>query len=387
VVDPSHRDLHHASTGYSFPFLDGVRGLAIVSVVTCHTPFAASDTAPVRVVNALMYTGAWGVSLFFVLSGFLITLAVLGLRGRADVAPYLLRRAGKILPPFYLVLLLDALLLFLWKGGAGIGPALLAYATTYAHFTPRYAGFDPVCWSLFIEIHFYLLLPLLYLALRRVTRHAGLVTGLIFLTVPAVVRFTTPYPLSDGYTVWFWKWNLFPRGFDFFAPGILLAVLFQAHRENAALRRWAVPLAWVGAGLLVLSVLAGAYLRFRIAHFDSNSNREPVWEKEFSRYLTCAGTFLLLFLVFARRESWLGRALTFPPLRYAGLISYELYLIHLPILNAFGDNLPVAHGNIALQLCRNVVPDTISVGLAALIYHFFSAPTLGAVKRYARTVR
>jgi peptidoglycan/LPS O-acetylase OafA/YrhL len=382
VAEPQS-DLHHASTGYSFPFLDGVRGLAILGVLSAHTPLVAPTAVPFRIVHALQYTGTRGVVLFFVLSGFLISLAVLRIRDGTGMKQYLLRRAGKILPPFYLVLLLNALLLEAGKGGVDIWPAVLAYATTYAHFTPRYAWFNPVCWTLFIEIHFYLVLPLVYLALQRVTRFAGLITGLLFLVVPVAVRFGTHYPVDNNFNAEVCRWNLFPRGFDLFAPGILLALLFEAQRGNAALRRWAVPLAWAGLGVLVGGVILDARLRFRIRHYDANSIGAYPWLSFYSPYLVAAGTFLLLMFVF-NPGTPLVRALTFPPLRYAGLISYELYLVHVPVITAFGDLLPDSRHNVGLVLAHSLVPDLLSIGLAALIYHGFSAPILEQVKRYAK---
>ncbi len=104
---------------------------------------------------------------------------------------------------------------------------VLAYATTYAHFTPEFSTFNPPCWTLFIEIHFYILLPIVYLLLRRCTEYAPVITWLLFLLVPFFMRFDTHYRSDETFYAWLTAYNLFPRSFDCFSWGILFAIIFK----------------------------------------------------------------------------------------------------------------------------------------------------------------
>ena len=93
------------------PELDTIRGLAILGVVFYHGFYWARDLSPYsrwqQIFLKTMSVGQYGVNLFFVLSGFLITGILLGTRGREDYYKrFYLRRALRILPAYYLTLLI-----------------------------------------------------------------------------------------------------------------------------------------------------------------------------------------------------------------------------------------------------------------------------------------
>src|SRR5882762_761690 len=131
-------DLHHASTGYSFPFLDGLRGISILSVVLFHLPSPSTNGLLGKIVTGYMFAGLMGVYIFFVLSGFLITLAVFAIKSKKDFYRYLIRRAGKILPPFYLTMaLFGGMYFFMGHPLPEIFAAIVSFVTTYEHFDPQ----------------------------------------------------------------------------------------------------------------------------------------------------------------------------------------------------------------------------------------------------------
>jgi peptidoglycan/LPS O-acetylase OafA/YrhL len=89
------------------PALDGLRGLAILAVLSTHASFWISDTGFGRVAVRLMSIGTYGVDLFFVLSGFLITQILLRTRDAQNRASsFYSRRTLRIFPIYYLTLLL-----------------------------------------------------------------------------------------------------------------------------------------------------------------------------------------------------------------------------------------------------------------------------------------
>ncbi len=126
------------------PTLDGWRAVAILAVLCCHAGWPTAAIAPY---------GAMGVSIFFALSGFLITRRLMD-EGRIDLASFYRRRAFRILPPII------AYLAVLWMlGFRGQLLASLLFVRNYITPTAPQAWYTGHFWSLAIEEHFYLLWP------------------------------------------------------------------------------------------------------------------------------------------------------------------------------------------------------------------------------------
>jgi peptidoglycan/LPS O-acetylase OafA/YrhL len=167
------------------PELDALRGIAILLVLVHHTEFAVLYAPEL---TRLMWLG---VDLFFVLSGFLITEILLRKpKDRGFILNFYARRALRIWPPYYL------LVLFVWLFGTPLfgsslqGRALVHYLTFTQNvsFAPMELAFHPALqstWSLAVEEQFYLLWPPLTLGFRR-RALAVTLTGIILLAV--VVR-------------------------------------------------------------------------------------------------------------------------------------------------------------------------------------------------------
>ena len=155
--------------------LDFLRCIAVVSVVLCHFDKLRGRELLPRVGEAIVYvlesTGWMGVDLFFVLSGFLIS----GLLFREHIehheiriGRFFLRRGLKIYPAFYL--LIAVMLLRDWLGGIPIKPDHLAAECFF--YQNYHAGLWSHTWTLAIEEHFYLLLPIFLLCLARFSRNS-----------------------------------------------------------------------------------------------------------------------------------------------------------------------------------------------------------------------
>lgn len=144
--------------------LDTLRGIAVVLVLGAHLPAPTGDTAIVFLIRAWQKIGWIGVDLFFVLSGYLVS----GLlfrswkeTGRLGIGRFLMRRAWKIYPAFYAML--GLLVLYRYSRGLGMPQDLLLAEALFVqnYFPPIF----PHTWSLGVEEHFYLLLPLLLFVL------------------------------------------------------------------------------------------------------------------------------------------------------------------------------------------------------------------------------
>src|SRR5437870_3427941 len=151
--------------------LDALRAIAVLLVLGHHMAPPNPDVAfPVRAIAVVWQRAGWaGVDLFFVLSGFLVSgllFAEWQHHGRMLALRFLVRRAFKIYPPFYLLLATTGLLV--WRAGNVSSDYVRALVAEAAYVQNYREGVWNHTWSLAIEEHFYLLLPLsLLLLLRR----------------------------------------------------------------------------------------------------------------------------------------------------------------------------------------------------------------------------
>ena len=267
--------------------------------------------------------GGFGVTVFFFLSGFLITTLLrreYEQSGTISFGRFYLRRLYRIIPPLYLVLLL----LLPPQGWAGdhTPPSGLAVVAQFAQLTNYYLLFvnhwvipDSVpTWSLAVEEHFYLLFPLLLLALLRRTsyRRCALVFGGICVVVLLWrLWLVSVLHVSSDYTFIATDTRL-----DSLLYGCILGIAFNPALDRRLPRLhvagWAVVLV-AAASLLVFSFLE------RSEHFRAT------W-----RYSLQGLALMPIFFTAIAHSEWsIYRWLESRPMRYLGLISYTFYLVHL----------------------------------------------------------
>jgi peptidoglycan/LPS O-acetylase OafA/YrhL len=323
-----------------FRGFDGVRAIAILAVIPWHALTASGF--PSRALGPLrpLVTMGWaGVDLFFALSGFLITTLLLreeaGPSGRFRVGAFYARRALRILPVFYAVFALDALVLARLPLFASIevgAPAfagsplgLIPYATFWGNYFVSYPppGAQPpgyafvVFWSLCVEEHFYLLWPLFLTLVRHRTARACVALG-VCLTLSG----WRAVELRAGTTAPSALHQLSHLRLDSILWGALGALLFaRARLLPARLRRAALVLVAAAVALLV----RGDHL--------SRLPAGTVLGESAGLTLIALGSTLLLVELGAAPWSPLCRALEARPLVVLGRLSYAMYLIHWPMLD------------------------------------------------------
>ncbi|SHF62547.1 acyltransferase family protein [Geodermatophilus nigrescens] len=303
------------SAGRRLATLDGLRGIAVLLVVGDHTigAFTDEEAGVPRLLSAVS-SGAVGVTLFFVLSGYLITGILTRERartGRVDFGAFYLRRTLRILPAFYVFLTVVALL-----GVAGAvdvsGAQLLSAGLFVWDYSPAADGWWlGHTWSLAIEEQFYLLWPLALAFLRP--QRAVWIAVAYLVAAPAIRLGNYVLVESARDDVWM----MFHARADALLLGCLLALLPTAYPAAwARLRglagaRATVPLALVAiVGSSLLSKRFGGY-----------------WELPFGlTVVTLGGGVLLLVAVTRETPSVFTRVLRWRVLTAVGLISYSLYL-------------------------------------------------------------
>jgi peptidoglycan/LPS O-acetylase OafA/YrhL len=336
---------------FNIPSLDGIRAISFLIVFVAHAGWG--DVIP----------GGFGVTVFFFLSGYLIT-TLLRMEhertGRVSLRDFYLRRLLRIFPPFYTVLLLALVLTLL-----GLLPEplqLRPVVAQFAHFTNYWsvvhgssgqpAG-TAVYWSLAVEEHFYLLFPCLFILQQRLLPGRYRTQGALLLALCAAVLawrcvlvFAWNVPMDRTYLAT-------DTRVDSILFGCALAVganpvLDPPRASPELLRRALLPL---GVAILLFSFLF----------------RAP-WFRESLRY-TVQGIGLTPIFVAAMRQPDFGpfRFLNLRAVRHVGVLSYSLYLVHHVVLYA------IPEGRMA-TLSRAFLALGIALAIAEAIHRAIEKP-------------
>ncbi|MEH1922411.1 acyltransferase family protein [Nostoc sp.] len=343
------------------PSLDGMRIVAFLIVFLSHTQIA----------NA--FPGNFGVTVFFFLSGYLITTLLRQEYDRyetIDFKLFYLRRILRIWPSFYLVLGLGAGLTILkLLPGEILFPAFLAQ---FLHYTNYYGIFfgggmaagSWVYWSLAVEEHFYLLFPLFYVALRKLRVSPrrqmlifwGLCLAVLLWRCVLVFGFKVPELRVFCST---------DTRVDSILFGCALAVsgnpaLDTQDYSNKLWRYFFLP---AGIVLILLSCLS----------------RSPEFRGAF-RYTIQGIALYPVFITAIRFPNWgLFAFLNLKWMRFLGALSYSLYLVHYTVLFFVWKHLPQLN-----KVMQSVIALLISFGLAYLIYQFIELPIGQLRKKFSR---
>lgn len=358
------------SVNRDYDFIDGLRGIAILMVIVGHHFYINPNSSfSVRCVGSIIGMGGYGVTLFYALSGFLISWAfwkrkVAG-ADKAMPRGYLQRRFWKIYPPLALsVLILTPLYVFQYADWSFVTLAA-KWLTGWAFFVPVSGKFNPVMWTLVIEVQFYLTLPVLFLFLKKVSAKTTLaVITTLFLLVPILVRGITGKPAT-------FHPNIdphYPAALDAFCLGILVAGLDNLGYVRKSWVRWAVA----GVILWPAVLLVAAWLSMHPG--ENNFVSHEIVEGGLKFSAAC----LLLFI--ANPQHGIAQLLCKPWLRWCGIISYEWYLLHQPFALWMRLHDGPANGNVWKYLAIVGIPLTFGLILSAGVYRFFSLPIL----RYGR---
>ena len=305
--------------------IDLLRGLSIVFVLMnhvnmrllfAHVPYTRG--LPPQLVYSLVWNGQFGVQMFFVISGYLITSTSMrrwGSPAALSLRDFYLLRFARIAPLMLLLLLILSTLHLAHVPGyvvqpstGGLGRALLAAMTFHLNFLEATRGYLPgnwdILWSLSVEEMFYLFFPLV----ARVLRRKSLLIA--FLLLFAIVG---PFARAKAFNHNpVWREYSYLGGMDAIALGCLTAILLA----NRRLSRTAVlALGSIGFGLLVFSLCFS--IRAYIWGMGRNGTNMTV---------LALGTCCVIAA--ASQSRWQApRVLS--PLLILGQRSYEIYLTHM----------------------------------------------------------
>jgi peptidoglycan/LPS O-acetylase OafA/YrhL len=362
------------ATAGRIPELDGLRGLAVLLVLVWHyVPCqVVRDGALGSMIRRALYLTGSGVDLFFVLSGFLIVGILLDQRESANcLRVFYLRRVCRIFPLYFLLLGLFVVLGRL----TSLPPAAEQWLFgnplplwSYASFTQNIVmglrdSFGPgsmaVTWSLAVEEQFYLVIPILVLALKRGPLLGCLLAGMV---LAPLLRWASPGFHAYVNTPW--------RA-DPLLAGACVAVLLRMPRARAALANQPGLLLAAGGGLLAIAPLM-VIRPGCLGVFDQS-------------WLALLYSLFVLIAVLGRHPR-IAACLRNPRMIRMGTISYGIYMFHQLIAG-------LLHGYLKGQEPRIAGVSDAAITLLAVLctlaaawasYRFFEAPVIrfGQSHRY-----
>jgi peptidoglycan/LPS O-acetylase OafA/YrhL len=328
-----------------FPALDGLRAVSIFLVVALHS----GDALFIR------WHGTVGVTVFFVISGWLITTLLLREEdrlGRVRLGAFYVRRAFRLLPVYFAVLALVLVALAVAPGeGNGLAPMLraLPYYVTYQNEFAPSAAFGHT-WSLAVEEKFYVVWPLLAFT-AVVLRRARLCTvvGLLALALAAEAWGSTHYLAT--YTP--------------LLLGCLLALLMHRERGYRMIGHLRHPL--IVAALL----MAAAY-----------------WTANFEGVHGHVHTVFAIITVLALPgiiggAGWIRAAFGNRVFAYVGTRSYALYLVHPLVIVTVSAVVPADAADAGHQVGHFALAFACSLTAAEMLFRVVERPLIRVGSRYA----
>ena len=356
---------------FHVPSLDGIRCVAILLVFLSHVAMAAG--------RFNVFPGNLGVTLFFFLSGYLIT-TLLRIEhertGRISVRQFYLRRVLRIFPPMYIVLAL-AVGVGLWRNAHDPAPVMdLRYVLGQALHLTNYQialqnRFDlPVApdtqiyWSLAVEEHFYLVFPWLFLALMRL--RDGRTRARVLLGLCALVLLWRCWLQFGAQAGSYRIYVATDTRVDSILYGCALALAGNPALDPTAIR--AAVWKWVLFPLALLLLLVTLAI-------------QRPWFQETIRYSLQGLAMVPIYVVAVRWPDWAPmRPLRWGWVRWGGILSYTIYLAH----------------HVVIGVCRRLVGPSvlpllalstaITLAIALLMYRVVERPA-GRLRRKLSAAR
>ena len=308
-----------------FPELDGLRFVAFLMVYLFHggvPPAILARLLGSRAAHAFLENGGYGVQLFFILSGYLITALLLreeARYGRIALRAFWVRRILRIWPLYYLLILIGFVVLPGLDGQIGtsgyramLSTHLIPFLTFLGNWSMALVRPAPdwlsVLWSVCVEEQFYLVVPL-FIALIAPRWRRPMVAALIAGSVAA--RWWCAQRYSSQLLI---VYNTFTQ-FDTLLSGVFLALVMGWERDRPLLTRWLRWLQWP-------LYLAIGWVMTR-PHLGHGTPWHRTWDFV---WVWLWGLGVVIVAIWG--QGWLRAALSYSRIVWLGKISYGLYMYH-----------------------------------------------------------
>jgi peptidoglycan/LPS O-acetylase OafA/YrhL len=362
------------------PALDGIRGLAVLGVLIVHATGLLDTTRPIEhMFAAVSELGAYGVDLFFVLSGFLITGILLDSRESPNYfRSFYARRFLRLFPVYYGYLLVVALVFpalhrAMHTSMPDYGGGWGWYLGYLSNWKPGRGATDPYLghfWSLAVEEQFYLLWPAtIFFVPRRMLAH-------LFLVIVALAVALRIGMAAQG-VWWNTPYRLTPTRMDALALGALAALAIRDGKWRARFRARA-------RAILILS--ACAFCATAVAAGDASWKSR--WNQTIGSVCIEIAFTALVFKAAAPGVGLIKRIGTIGWLRAFGKYSYTMYVIHVAVYFHLMWLIAWVTKRLSVRL---TLPAELGCGLlmiatvfflASLSWRYIESPLLSLKKRF-----
>jgi peptidoglycan/LPS O-acetylase OafA/YrhL len=296
-----------------YPGLDGLRAISILLVLACHMlPLGPS------VLRLNFTAGALGMSIFFSLSGFLITSTLLH---NPSVFEFALRRFARILPLLYLYLFVVGTI-----GLVHFDNALLTSVFLINYFQQYENGFTAHLWSLCVEMHFYLAIGAVVLISGQ--RGIWVVWPACIVVTLLKIKAGNSYPYETHLRL------------DELLVGACIATIYPFIKKQTS------SIVFVFFAAIVCAVAASPYAGWM-------------------QYLRCYVVAILMASVLCHSKTWLSRFLASRAMAYIASISYALYVIHFATVQGW-----MREGDLTIRAIKRLLSFFITFSAASLSKHW-----------------
>lgn len=356
-MDSSETGVH----GVSWPLhtLDSLRGIAALSV------FAHHFLQQFLGINESLNLGGWGVTIFFILSGFLIhggSVREFLRNNRICWRLYIRKRFFRIVPPYVFALIVCAVVGSHWTSALIYPPAWPEVLGRVFLWNSDYGGVNLVFWTIVVEVHFYLIYPLVWIVASRwgwvgssrgrmvAFWTAGIIASLLFFAVGTIATKSGPIRLAFQHSApaLIWQWFL----------GAMLADVFFRVRRNEL--KW-FKVAWVFPLAITVSFLGAAI-------------SSPSLQLQYYRFVMPFGCLLLVALVVFLLPNARNRLF-----EWIGKISYSIYLLHPVAL------LVVLHVGFGSMWAKILAATSLTILFGAIGYYLVEWPSIRYGHRRVRS--
>ncbi|MUH73682.1 acyltransferase family protein [Psychrosphaera haliotis] len=336
---------------YRLASLDALRGIAALGVVLYHftSLFAIKFNYPE--LSAIFpspssHIGRYGVELFFIISGFVISMSI---ENSNNVYRFFVSRFSRLFPTFWAAVFISSIFIWIFNGQFDLVVFLKNLTMTPNFFGAK--NIDGSYWTLTYELFFYIAIATLFYFFKTIPTRLMVVIGI---GVSLLTILVSMFDVYLGYKV---KALLLIPHIHLFLAGFLFYKLWNSNNLKPT-HIWIIN--------LVLFVLV--LVQWLLAESDYSRHN-------FTSSIMVTAFFLIMILVTKEKLSFLSH----PILVYLGTISYSLYLIHQEVGYIFISQLINITGSYWLSMPLSLAGVIL---IADLMYRYIESPSNKIVKRY-----
>ncbi|WP_039912771.1 acyltransferase family protein [Cellvibrio mixtus] len=375
-----------------YDYLLVLRGLCALAVVVCHYPFYLSELTTIKGLDWLLDPfGYVPVLIFFLLSGYLITLGFIEKRHDATifsgVKKYYISRIFRIVPLYYLSIIICCAIY--WERVTASPNEVLLLLPFIANYKSENGIiFNHVYWTMPVEMLYFLFAPFIYILLAKLIKKYGvipLIAAVILIFVPFTFILFSNFPrVTDGIQMWRKDWIMTARC-DFFynLEAFILGGLcaFLAKKSNI-LEKISVS----NRSILFIAIASILFLVFYTTTYSIvllNEQRIATYFLLYGIIPAMALWFFLIVILDQNQSKTHSKLLLLG--EKLGHMAYAIYLFHMPTLTIV-ESFKKAYSPAISAEMTSIIALIVTLIFSAFIYKNFEKPIMDMRKNAVKSI-